>query len=85
VQVNCSDAAQGGLITTWPLPEGFGGASGRLEGPAAAARGELQGMRQSALRRRAKAAGATEDDLDAADDEDDTKAALVELVLRLSL
>ena len=85
MRVNCSDAAQGGLITTWPLPEGFGGASGRPEDPAAATRVELQGMRQSALRKRAKAAGATEDDLDVADDEDNTKGALVELILRLLL
>ena len=89
MQVNCSDSAGGGLITTWPLPDGLLGAAthDRLKDPAALApqANGLQSVRQSALRKRAKAAGATEDDLDAADDEDDTKRALIELVMRLSL
>ena len=30
VQVNCSDSAEGGLITTWPLPDGLEGEDGGL-------------------------------------------------------
>lgn len=43
---------------------------------------ELQSMRVAELRRRAKAAGVPQDDLDDADDADVPKAALIELVMR---
>ena len=42
---------------------------------------ELQGLKLSALRKRATAAGADEDDMDAVDDSDDPKTKLVELVI----
>ena len=42
---------------------------------------ELQGLKFSALRKRATAAGADEDDMDAVDDSDDPKTKLVELVI----
>ena len=48
---------------------------------AAALRSELDQLRPSVLKKRAKAAGATEEEIEAADDADDAKAATVALVL----
>ena len=48
---------------------------------AAQLRAELQGMRASALRRRAEAVGVSADELDDADDSDDPRAAAVGLIL----
>eukprot|EP01050_Picozoa_sp_SAG11_P031691 SAG11_NODE_9959_length_866_cov_1.272490_1_plen_145_part_01 len=57
---------------------GAGGVAARL-------RQELEAMRTSALRRRAVAAGAEEDELEAADDGDDVRRALIELCVALEL
>ena len=52
------------------------------EDPAAKLRAELEALKPSALRKRAKAMGASGEDIEGADDSDDPKAAIVELLLR---
>lgn len=53
--------------------------------PESKLREELENMKQSALRQRAAKSGATEEDFDQADDAEDTRAAFVDLVVRLEL
>ena len=51
---------------------------------AAQLRAELEGMKLSALKRRAREAGVDEEKLEEADDEDDIKAAVVGLIVAMS-
>ena len=51
------------------------------EAPSPLTRGELEGMKLSALRKRAMEAGVDEEKLDEADDEDDIKAAVIALIV----
>eukprot|EP01046_Picozoa_sp_COSAG06_P108992 COSAG06_NODE_55435_length_289_cov_1.236842_1_plen_73_part_10 len=46
-----------------------------------ALRTELQGLKVTALKRRAREAGASDGELEDADDADDTKQALIELIV----
>ena len=55
------------------------------DSPASALRSELEALNPSVLRKRAVRSGALRWQLDDADDDDDTKAALVELILKLEL
>ena len=59
-----------------------GGAKPREARPVDALRAELAGMRAGVLRRRAVAAGASEAELDEADDSEVPKTALIELLVR---
>ena len=49
--------------------------------PAAELRAELESLKPSALRKRAKAAGAVDEDIEEAGDADDAKSAMVALIL----
>ena len=51
------------------------------EDPAVALREELAGLKPSVLKKRARAAGATEEQIEEADDAEDPRAAMVALVL----
>ena len=51
------------------------------EDPAAALREELAALKPSVLKKRARAAGATEEQIEEADDAEDPRAAMVALVL----
>ena len=49
--------------------------------PSAALREELGGLKPSALKKRARAAGLREEDIEEADDAEDSKAAMIELIV----
>ena len=51
------------------------------EDPAAKLRAELEALKPSALRKRAKAAGASEDDIEDAGDAEEPKSAMIALIL----
>ena len=54
------------------------------EDKSAALRQELAGLKPSVLKKRARSAGASEEQIEEADDAEDSKAAMVALVLALS-
>jgi hypothetical protein len=78
-----SDDTKAALVQ-WLLSH-FASASSPLDLPEVSLRAELGKMKQSALRRRAGGAGATEEQLDDADDAEDTIASLIELIVQLEL
>ena len=79
-------AAQAAPAPGAPDTPGVSDALDALDAPAVepAARAELAGLRVSVIRKRAVGAGATAEDLDAADDSSDAKACLIEVVVRLA-
>jgi hypothetical protein len=78
----CSSTRPAGLPIRQKLP---GGAHEKEAPQIAALRIELQAMRTRALRQRAAAAGASEQELDDADDSDAPKTVLIEIVIRKSM